>query len=56
MIPEEQVKAAQKAFPNKTVTSVIKHDNVSSESLTKAKAKDLALGIGKQVGGCLFTR
>lgn len=76
VVPEEQKPAVQRAFPKKNVTSVIKHGNISSEPLTKAKAKelqkqaqnrnfmemdwneykakDLALGIGKQVGGaCL---
>lgn len=76
VVPEEQVEAVQKAFPNKTVTSKIGDGDISSKSLSKEeakklqekaqsgnfmeadwseyKAKDLALGIGKQTGyACL---
>jgi len=76
VVPEEQVEAVQKAFPNKTVTSKIGEGDVSSKSLSKEeakklqekaqsgnfmeadwneyKAKDIALGIGKQAGyACL---
>lgn len=41
VVPEDQVEAVQKAFPNKTVTSKISEDGVSSKSLTKEDAKKL---------------
>lgn len=41
VVPEEQVEAVQKAFPNKTVTSTISEGGASSEALTKEKAKKL---------------
>lgn len=76
VVPEDQVEAVQKAFPNKTVTSTIGEGDVKSKPLTKEEAKklqeqaqkanfmeldwndysskDIALGIGRQVGySCL---
>lgn len=41
VVPEEQVEAVQKAFPNKTVTSTIGHGNIKSKPLTKEQAKEL---------------
>lgn len=41
VVPEEQVEAVQKAFPNKTVTSTIGEGNVKSKPLTKEQAKEL---------------
>lgn len=76
VVPSDQVEIVQKAFPNKTIRSIIGEGNVSSKPLTKEQvkksqneaqngnfleadwndyaAKDIALGIGKQVGySCL---
>ena len=41
VVPEEQVEAVQKAFPNKTVTSTIGDGEVKSKPLTKEQAKEL---------------
>lgn len=41
VVPEEQVAAVQKAFPNKTVTSTIGEGDISSKPLTKGQAKEL---------------
>lgn len=41
IVPEEQVEAVQKAFPNKTVASTIGDGNVTSKPLTKEQAKEL---------------
>lgn len=41
VVPEEQVEAVQKAFPNKTVTSIIGAGDVKSKPLTKEQAKKL---------------
>lgn len=41
VVPEEQIEAVQKAFPNKTVTSTISEGGVSSKPLTKEEAKKL---------------
>lgn len=41
VVPEDQVEAVQKAFPNKTVTSSISEGGVSSKPLTKEEAKKL---------------
>ena len=41
VVPEEQVAAVKEAFPNKTVTSTIGDGNISSNPLTKDKAKEL---------------
>lgn len=41
VVPEEQVEAVKKAFPNKTVTSTIGDGNVQSKPLTKEQAKEL---------------
>lgn len=41
VVPEDQVAAVQKAFPNKTVTSTINAGGISSKSLTKEEAKRL---------------
>lgn len=41
VVPEEQVAAVQKAFPNRTVTSTIGDGDVSSKPLTKEQAKEL---------------
>ena len=41
VVPEEQVEAVQKAFPNKTVTSTIGAGDVKSKPLTKEQAKKL---------------
>lgn len=41
VVPEEQVEAVKKAFPNKTVTSTIGDGNVTSKPLTKEEAKKL---------------
>lgn len=40
VVPEEQVEAVQKAFPNKTVTSTIGAGDVKSKPLTKEQAKN----------------
>ena len=41
VVPEEQVEAVKKAFPNKTVTSTIGEGNIKSKPLTKEQAKTL---------------
>lgn len=41
LVPEEQVEAVQKAFPNKTVTSTIGEGEVTSSALSKEQAKEL---------------
>lgn len=41
VVPEEQVEAVQKAFPNKTVTSTIGEGDIRSKPLTKEQAKKL---------------
>ncbi len=41
LVPADQVEAVQKAFPNKTVTSVISNGKISSESFTKEQVKQL---------------
>ena len=41
VVPEEQVAAVQKAFPNKTVTSTISAGDITSKPLTKEQAKEL---------------
>ncbi|MBO4679707.1 MAG: hypothetical protein J5626_08555 [Lachnospiraceae bacterium] len=41
LVPEEQVEAVQKAFPNKTVTSKIEADGISSDPLSKVDAKKM---------------
>ena len=41
VVPEDQVAAVQKAFPNKTVTSTISAGGVNSKPLTKEEAKKL---------------
>jgi len=41
VVPEKQVEAVQKAFPNKTVTSTIGEGDIQSKPLTKEQAKEL---------------
>lgn len=41
VVPEEQVEAVQKAFPNRKVSSSISYDGVSSRPLTKSEAQAL---------------
>lgn len=41
LVPEEQVKAVQEAFPNKTVTATIEYGNIKSKGLDKITAKEL---------------
>lgn len=41
VVPEEQVEAVQKAFPNRKVSANISYDGVNSRPLTKADAKAL---------------
>lgn len=41
IVPEEQVEAVKKAFPNKTVAATIGDGNITSKPLTKAQAKAL---------------
>lgn len=41
LVPEDQVEAVQKAFPNKTVTSTIGEGEVTSSALSKEQAKEL---------------
>lgn len=47
VVPEEQVEAVQKAFPNKTVTSTIGDGEVKSKPLTKEQAKELQEQVQK---------
>lgn len=41
VVPEEQVEAVQKAFPNRKVSASISYDGISSRPLTKADAQAL---------------
>ncbi len=41
VVSEDQVEAVQKAFPNKTVTSIIGEGDVASKPLTKEQVKDM---------------
>ena len=41
LVPEEQLEAVQKAFPNRKVCSTIGEGNVTSKPLTKQQAKEL---------------
>lgn len=41
VVPQDQVEAVKKAFPNKTVVSTVEYQSVVGDSLSKAQAKKL---------------